>query len=377
MTNICEKRLCTGCGACLNICPKQAITMQAQEVGHIYPVIDPEKCVDCGLCQLACPADKKSFLNAPQATYAAWAKDDEEHASSTSGGAAAIFTNYVLQNGGVVYGCVYDGGFVHRRIDNLNDASKLKGSKYVHSHIEEAYKSVKADLDAGILTLFVGTPCQVAGLRGFLRGKTYENLVCADLVCHGVPSQKLFFDYVAELGIDRNHIENVTFRERQGSYLNVLRKNNAVYRKSGLEDLYYMGFYDNVFLRESCYNCEYATGKRAGDLTIGDFWGLGKEIPFEEKVVNGVSLILVCTEAGEHFLKKVSGELALFDRPLSEAIEGNWNLRRPTNRGNYEKFAARYGKMPVRKALKKSLRVRRFKSILLRAYRVYRALRHR
>lgn len=368
MDKICEKRLCTGCSACLNICAKQAITMQTQEVGHIYPVIDSAKCVDCGLCQMVCPAAQKVSLRDPKATYAAWAKDDEEHISSTSGGAAAVFTKYVLRHGGVVYGCVFDGAFAHRRINQLSDAKKLKGSKYVHSHVGEAYKSVRRDLEAGLLTLFIGTPCQVAGLRGFLRGKEYENLICADLVCHGVPSQKLLFDYLTELGIDRNDIENVTFRERKGFYLNAQLKDHEAYRASSFEDLYYMGFYDNILFRESCYNCEYATGRRVGDLTIGDFWGLGREVPFEEKVQNGVSLILACTELGERFLQSVSDELALFDRPLSEAIKGNANLNHPSNRGNYDKFAAAYNRMPLKKALKKSLRIRRLKNLLLRAY---------
>lgn len=368
MDTICEKQLCTGCGACMNICPKLAITMQTQDIGHIFPVIDPGKCVDCGLCQAVCPAGHKAVFRAPKTAYAAWAKDAGEHKSSTSGGAAAVFTNYVLLRGGVVYGCVFDGEFGHCRIDNLSDAKKLKGSKYVHSHINETYQSVKRDLLSGVLTLFIGTPCQVAGLRAFLRGKEYENLICVDLVCHGVPSQKLFFDYLKEQGIDQKDVEYVSFRESKGTYLNVRLKNNKVYRKSSFDDLYYMGFYDHILFRESCYNCEYATDTRVGDLTIGDFWGLGKEIPFEEKTTDGVSLILVCSEAGEHFLQNVGSELSLFERPVSEAIKGNANLNHPSGKGNHDRFAAMCGCMPLKKALKKNLRKRRFKNVLLKVY---------
>lgn len=368
MDTICEKQLCTGCSACMNICPKQAITMQPGDMGHIFPVIDPGKCVDCGLCQAVCPAGHKAVFRAPKTAYAAWAKDAGEHKSSTSGGAAAVFTNYVLQHGGVVYGCVFDGAVSHCRIDHLSDAKKLKGSKYVHSHINETYQSVKRDLLSGILTLFIGTPCQVAGLKAFLRGKEYENLICVDLVCHGVPPQKLFFDYLKEQGIDQKDVEYVSFRESKGFYLNVRLKNNKVYRKSSFDDLYYMGFYDNILFRESCYNCEYATDTRVGDLTIGDFWGLGREIPFDEKTTDGVSLILVCSEAGERFLQNVGSGLSLFERPVSEAIKGNANLNHPSGKGNHDRFAAAYGRMPLKKALKKNLRIRRFKNVLLKVY---------
>lgn len=368
MDTICEKQLCTGCGACMNICPKQAITMQTQDIGHIYPVIDPGKCVDCGLCHAVCPAGHKAVFRTPKTAYAAWAKDAGEHKSSTSGGAAAVFSNYVLRCGGVVYGCVFDGTVSHCRIDRLGDAKKLKGSKYVHSHINETYQSVKKDLQTGVPTLFIGTPCQVAGLKIFLCGKEYENLICVDLVCHGVPSQKLFFEYLEEQGIDQRDVESISFRESKGSYLNVRLKNNKVYRKSSFDDLYYMGFYDNILLRESCYNCEYATDTRVGDLTIGDFWGLGKEIPFEEKTTDGVSLILVCSETGERFLQNVDSALSLFERPVSEAIKGNANLNHPSRKGNHDRFAAMYGRMPLKKALKKNLRLRRFKNVLLKVY---------
>ena len=367
MELICDRHLCTGCGACLNVCPTAAITMKEKKAGHIYPVINSQKCLNCGKCQKICPVNQSVLFYNPTTAYAAWAKDDREHISSTSGGAAAVFTNFVLEKGGVVYGSVFDGKFLHKRIDNREDTAKLKGSKYVHSHTERTFKEVEADLKGERWVLYIGTPCQIAGLRCYLE-REYERLVTVDLICHGVPSQKLLFEHLKSCGVERDKIENISFRNPNGFYLTVDYADRQQYQKRNLDDLYYIAFSDNLTFRDSCYNCVYAKAVRVGDLTIGDFWGLGKEMPFEQTVKNGISVILVNSEKGRALLENCKKHLHLVERTVNEAVKGNFNLRSPSFSKNHEIFAKKYERLGCEKALKQCLRVKRMKYFILKFY---------
>lgn len=358
---ICDQSKCSGCSACANICPKGAIEMRPGKIGHIYPSIS-NMCIECGLCIKTCPVNTPVLLQKPQKTLAFWVKDKKEHSSSTSGGAAACFTNYILESGGVVYGCASlpHGVIEHIRITNKNDAYKLKGSKYVHSHINNCFSLIEKDLREGKRVLFIGLPCQVAGLRNFI--KKDDNLFSIDLICHGVPSQQVLFDYIESLGFNRNVIDTISFRENKGFYLSIYAEGKNVYHEDECSDLYYMAFNDNLNFRDSCYSCRYSTSERAGDLTIGDFWGLGSKIPFPLKTQGNVSVAFVNTEKGQFILDSCADKYVSIVRTLEEAAEGNHNLRQPSVSHNSEKFASLYGKVNIKTALKKCLWKRRLKA---------------
>lgn len=362
---VCDLNKCTGCFACANACPVGAIQMLPGKIGHLFPTI-LDKCIECNKCIKTCPVNNPVELQKPIKTLAFWIKDDEEHQTSTSGGAAACFTNYILEEGGTVYGCasLSHGVIEHIRIDKKEDAFKLKGSKYVHSHINNTYQLIKADLKSGKKVLFIGLPCQVAGLKRYI-GKENANLFAIDLICHGVPSQQVLFEYIESLGIKRDEVSVVAFREAKGSYLTIKSSGRSVYYKNECKDLYYMAFNDNLCFRDSCFTCRYSAPERVGDLTIGDFWGLGKQEPFNYTPHGHVSVVLVNNSKGELLMKSCSDKYEAVERSLDEAVAGNHNLKSPSVAPNAEKFHFLYGKVSIQRALKKCLWKRRMKAPIL------------
>ena len=362
---VCDLNKCTGCFACANACPVGAIQMLPGKIGHLFPTI-LDKCIECNKCIKTCPVNNPVELQKPIKTLAFWIKDDEEHQTSTSGGAAACFTNYILEEGGTVYGCasLSHGVIEHIRIDKKEDAFKLKGSKYVHSHINNTYQLIKADLKSGKKVLFIGLPCQVAGLKRYI-GKENANLFAIDLICHGVPSQQVLFEYIESVGIKRDEVSVVAFREAKGSYLTIKSSGRSVYYKNECKDLYYMAFNDNLCFRDSCFTCRYSAPERVGDLTIGDFWGLGKQEPFNYTPHGHVSVVLVNNSKGELLMKSCSDKYEAVERSLDEAVAGNHNLKSPSVAPNAEKFHFLYGKVSIQRALKKCLWKRRMKAPIL------------
>lgn len=367
---ICPPELCTGCGACQNICPHNAILMEKGALGHIFPCINTTNCTNCNLCKTVCPVLHQVVLVQPKSTYAAWAIDDEEHRTSSSGGIAAILAKHIVSLGGVVYGAVLDQHKIfHKRIDNKEELGKLKGSKYVHSHTELAYRQVKEDLLAQRIVLYIGLPCQIAGLKNYLK-RDYDKLYTVDMICHGIPSQGFFFEYLEkQCKILQNTITDIKFRDESGFNLKVSFNDNSIYCKSCFEDLYYMGFIEKIFYRTSCFSCSYAQSRRCGDLTIGDFWGLGVKTPFNLPVKNGISVLLVNTTKGEHIFHNIQSYTCCVERELSEAVAGNTNLRHASScPRNYYRFVRDYSHMEFCRALKRNLRIRRLKSLILRLY---------
>ncbi len=363
---ICKSSDCTGCFACVNKCPKGCITMQEDVIGHIYPTIDDDVCINCGACVRVCPANSPVTFNTPSNTYAAYALDEDERRTSSSGGAAAEFSKAVILNGGVVYGCssVFENELHHIRVETLEELTHLKGSKYVQSHINDAYKRVEEDLCADRVVLFIGTPCQVAGLKNFLC-KEFLHLITVDLICHGVPSQRLLTDH---LNVHTKPPFLVKFRDESGYALNVfnLKDFRKLYSMPHTKDLYFTGFCKNLFFRDSCYTCKYAKGERCSDITLGDFWGLGKAEPFNGTKKNGVSAILINTEKGGEFLQRLSSKLFLEERTLKEAINGNSQLKRPViAHKNHELFKVMYSKCGFKRAMYKTLGKEIFKYKIL------------
>lgn len=339
MNNICDKAQCTGCGLCAARCPKHCITMRAiGKLGHVYPVIDQGSCIDCGLCRKGCPSLVEIECRYPQKAYAAWSKDGDDYKSSTSGGAASVLTRHILDKGGVVYGCSVLPGIriEHVRIDKIEDAARLKGSKYVQSSITGVLPSIHDDVKGGRQVLFIGTPCQVAAVKRMFMQQP-DNLFLVDIICHGVPSNKWLADYISEyLKIDKDKVTSVKFRTTNAYQLCVYDGDRLLYQSRSLwqhryEDLYMDTFIDGFTNRDSCFSCHYAKPERISDITIGDFWGLGEEVDDSNIPEHryGVSCILPVTAKGAALVEAVKGSLNIYERPVTEAVNGNDQLRHP------------------------------------------------
>ena len=342
MDKICDKDICTGCGLCASICPKNSIKMVTiDKLGHLYPQIDQKKCVDCGLCKKKCPSLNTPIQTAPITAYAAIAKDNEEYHSSTSGGAASVFSRYIIERGGVVYGCavVEDDDVIdirHIRVDNIDELYRLKGSKYVQSRITESIPLLKEDIKKGYDVLFIGTPCQCAAIKK-LYNKTPDNLYLVDLICHGVPSLSLLKRHIRNV-LQNHKIITLSFREGNEYKLSLNVNTERAYCKSMLtdrfSDFYYDTFIDGVTFRESCYTCRYAKPYRCSDITIGDFWGLNKDavqdFPEHSK---GTSVLLPITDKGVDLIDATKTKLYIKERIVDEAVKGNHQLQYPINKG--------------------------------------------
>lgn len=346
---------CCGCGACINVCPKGAISMKADEQGFLFPVIDPEKCIQCGRCKTVCAFQSGAQKRAPQTVYAAMSAKDPILRTSASGGVFAAVAEAWLRQGGLVYGCAMeyrDGGLAveHVRIDRPEELPRIQGSKYVQSDTGLTFRQIRADLRAGKRVLFSGTPCQVAGLRQFLGESAQENLATVDIICHGVPSQQMFRAYIADL--EKRLGGTVTrylFRDKRdgwGMKGSVWYTNNRGKTRCRLlpskYSSYFRLFLDGDIYRESCYRCPYADSARPGDLTLGDYWGIWEEHPEYLKenggplaMEKGVSCVLVNTRQGKELLEACGQELLLLPSELERLLRQNDQLREPSRRGSH------------------------------------------
>ncbi|NLA83437.1 MAG: 4Fe-4S dicluster domain-containing protein [Clostridiales bacterium] len=311
-----SKSQCCGCTACMSVCPERAITMKPDENGFLYPVIDSSLCIECKLCKKVCSfqydVENPCTLSKPLKTYAAILKDTDFLKNSASGGAFVALAMYTLHNNGVVFGCTMNDGLKpeHICIDSFNDIHKLQGSKYVQSDLKDTYYEIKKYLKSNRLVLFTGTPCQVAGLKSYL-GKEYDNLITADLICHGVPSYSFFKSYIQWIEWKlEGKIIDFRFRIKEkcwGHGAKVVYKKNGIVKEKSIvpiESCYYYYFLKGYIYRESCYECPYAGPYRIGDFTFGDYWGIDKVHP-EVNRSNGVSLVLVNTQKGLQIINGV------------------------------------------------------------------------
>ena len=307
-----DKKGCTGCGACYNICPKNAITMQVDEEGFKYPMIDKEKCINCKLCEKICPVLNKVKKEEQELTnvIAAYTKNDEERTISSSGGIFFELADIILAKKGAIVGAGYDEKFnvVHKIIYNKEDLKELQGSKYVQSATKDTYKETKKILENGIEVLYVGTPCQIAGLKSFLQ-KDYDNLYTCDLICHGVPSPKVWQKYLSEYN---GKIQNCYFRNKDNGWncfsMKILFDNNKFKRFKMTKDDFIRLFLNNYTLRPSCYDCKFSKIPRIADISLGDFWGVeGKYAEFNDD--KGTSLILVNSEKGQELLENIKDKI--------------------------------------------------------------------
>lgn len=345
MPILANQETCTACMACLNACAKGAISFVQDNESFLQPQVDADRCVECHLCEKVCPEIQQEFYQHDAAgdVYAGWNKTDRQ--VSSSGGAFSSIARYVLAKGGVVYGSTLDENLEckHIEVTDIAGLDKLRGSKYMQSATGTTFMDVKKHLIAGKYVLFSGTPCQVSGLYSYLK-KEYPKLITMDLICHGVPSNGIFSQYVKKLknrlGQAENlRITNYEFRRRDGwgfspSISTTISNCRKIY---GIDALYMSAFDKAATFRRSCYQCHYATANRVGDFSIGDFWGLGHQgVPFKYDMTKGVSLLLVNSDKGRVIITELGEDDFYVKRTLEEAAARNHNLTKvsvsPTNR---------------------------------------------
>lgn len=329
-----DSKRCTGCGLCGDICPVQAIKMHPDNtLGHLRPVIDREKCIRCGLCERKCPSVNPVIKKEILETYAAWAKDDNVHYSSSSGGIASSIYEYTLSTGGLIVGVQMDGvSMPHFECTSSTEKiEEFKKSKYLQVNHATIYKRVLNELKAGRTVTFVGLPCHCAAMKRMAEGYD-DNLVLVDLICHGTPSFEVFSDYLGARFSGKS-ITDIKFRDpKRGEVLAVSEEGKEIYKRGYREDPFLWAFMYGDLFADSCYNCSYAGDNRVGDLTIGDFWGLGKKIPFDKKV-SRVSCVLVNTPKGKRLFENLSSLLEFEERSTEEAVEGNSQLQHAASIG--------------------------------------------
>lgn len=328
---------CTGCGACVQRCPKQCISWATKEFDFRYPRVDEATCINCGLCEKVCPIDKELKVPTAQKAYAAVHKDSSVLEKSTSGGAFTALADTIFSQGGVVYGAAMlnDMQVKHIRTENRTAFAELRSSKYLQSDTGTTYQMVEQDLKQGKVVLYSGTPCQIDGLKCFLR-KEYENLYTADIVCHGVGSQA-YFDRYMEFAKERyGKIKALRFQSKEyagwscGGGVVVVGTSNSEkkipYRD--FDNYYYSYFLSGDIYRKCCYSCKYANTKRVGDFSLGDYWGVeALNLPLQTE--NGCSLLLVNNERAKKLLETVV-DLDKVETTIEQAAHCNKQLNEPS-----------------------------------------------
>lgn len=315
--------------------------------GFIYPIIDNQKCINCGLCQKVCAYQHIQETNEPKSVYAAVSRNKSQIKKSASGGIFAALATFVLNRGGVVYGSSMERNgnkFIirHRGITSMEELPLLQGSKYVQSEIGNCYKEIRSHLVNGKIVLFSGVPCQCAGLKGYLK-TGYANLILIDIICHGVPNQQFFNDYVNYSFPKLKDISGFVFRDKsKGWELSGRIDYGQNHHKSVIAGTssYYTLFLDAQIYRKSCYSCKYASPQRPGDITIGDYWGIQKEHPeliayHKLNIQNGVSCIITNTEKGDAIIAEACDLITLFPSTYSKVANRNGQLVHPSQEGRF------------------------------------------
>lgn len=291
---------CYGCGACFNVCPADAIAMKENADGFFEPVVDENRCISCGKCRQVCPSVNCQYPNEQEPDIYAFAAEEKILYDSSSGGIFTFLAEHILKLRGYVVGAAYDSEFRvnHIIIHDVEELDKIRRSKYLQSSIGNTFQKTKAFLEQGSYVLYSGCPCQIAGLLRFL-GKEYDNLYTVDLICHGVPSPKLFQEHLNNSFGGIESIKDIEFRSREGwaSLFRVKSENGDVRTLYNHNSVYMQSFLQNINLRASCFMCQYNRLPRQGDMTIGDLWSAGSlNLSFDYK--KGVSVVLINNKKG-------------------------------------------------------------------------------
>ena len=331
MVHIEKKENCCGCHACAQICPKHCITMRADTEGFLYPQVDATACIHCGACEKVCPILQSSPEpkdKSPKA-FAAINLDEKVRAQSSSGGVFSLLAEQTIFKGGVVFGAAMSENqhkVCHIAVETLEGLAALRGSKYLQSEIGTTYSQAKEALQSGREVLFSGTPCQIEGLRSFLQ-KDYPNLLCADVICHGVPSPRTWNVYLSE--IERAVGQKatwITFRKKSPGWkhysMHIQFPNGKVFSKDNRDSPYMRAFLQDVSIRPSCYACRFKKLNHVSDITLADYWGIQNQYPDMDDD-KGTSLVLVHSEKGQQRMDALRDSLRLQEVPVTQALKPN------------------------------------------------------
>lgn len=336
---------CSGCGLCAHMCPHHAITMTVAADGFAYPKIDSTICTDCGVCKAVCPFNESTELTAKTTEAYGLKHSESVRKESSSGGFFTLLSDYVLQNGGVIYGAVWteDYTVTHIRADNAADRDRMRGSKYVQSDISGIFQSLKVDVSAGKLALFTGTPCQCAAVLQLFGKKRPDNLLVMDVICHGVLPKSLFDEYLAYIrkkNPDKT-IESINLRDKRYGWqsVGIGFTDGSVYHSA--QDYFYKVYAMHALQRPSCFSCACARQTRFSDFTVGDFWGIQKSHP-ELYDDLGVSLVLVNTHRAKQLMPKLAENVEAVQVAEETYLPFQPNLCNPTRYGKRAKEFKNY-----------------------------------
>lgn len=356
MIKIVNKQDCCGCSACVQRCPKHCITLKEDGEGFLYPHVNSDECIDCGLCEKVCPELHHGERHIPLEVYAAKNKDESIRMQSSSGGIFTLLAEKVIQEGGVVFGAAFDANWevMHTYAETMEGLVDFRGSKYMQSRIGTAYQDAEYFLKQGRKVLFNGSPCQIKGLKLFLR-KNYDNLIAVDFICHGVPSPKVWREYLKEtiarksgknsvlpypipckIGIDTVDFRSKSTGWKKYSFALTLSetsvegvKNTVLLSSVFSENPFMRAFLADLILRPSCYSCPSKSGRSGSDLTIADYWAIPQVAPeFDDD--KGVSLVLVQTEKGKSFYQSLKEKTTFIVTSYQEAQGANGGFKEKT-----------------------------------------------
>ena len=352
---------CSGCGACEQICPKSAISMQPNDEGFLYPQVNSELCVECKFCEKNCPVlnVKTSTDFSERKVYAAICKNEKLRLESSSGGIFTVLAEKIINDGGVVFGAEFDADFSvkHGWTDSICGLERFRGSKYLQSRTENTFLECRKFLDDGRKVLYTGTPCQIAGLKAFLK-KDYRNLFTVDVICHGVPSPALWQKYIEFCEKkSASRIVKTSFRRKNDGWkmysLSFTFANGNEYIRSMAKDKYLRLFLKDNALRESCYQCSFRKDSHMADITIADFWGIEDVLPefFDNK---GTSLVIIQNEKGDEFFADVKDLCRYKEVGFCEGIKSNLSyLKSPVRSKKRDSFYKNFEKSSINTLYKK------------------------
>lgn len=336
MPNLANISECVGCTACMNVCPKNCIQMQKDLNGFLYPEINTDKCINCFQCENVCPIlNNVEILNESPDAYAAFSLNDNIRKESSSGGIFSEIAKIIIEKNGVIYGAAYNKNFevYHCKINKIDELNKLRGAKYSESILGYCFSNIQENLKSGQYVLFSGTPCQIAGLKSFLK-KDYDTLFCVDFVCHGIPSPiawKSYIKYRTEIDSNGEYPCNINLRSKETGwsnyqYSNVFQyKNGYQHAELSTDSLYMKLFVNDYISRESCENCKFKGYDRVSDFTLGDFWGVWDIVP-EMDDNKGTSVVLIHSEKAKSLWKIIKPNVKFQSVTINQTAEQNQSM---------------------------------------------------
>ncbi len=341
-----NKEECCGCSACSQICPQNCIDMNQDCEGFFYPTVDKDKCIDCHLCEKVCPSISKTSFESEQKAIVAY-NTSEDRLVSSSGGIFSLLAKKIITDGGIVYGAVYDNNWLvkHAKCERVEELDKLRGSKYLQSSNEGVFSELKEYLLAGKKVLYVGTACQVTGLKTFLR-KEYSNLFTVDVLCHGVPSPGVWERYIKYLQNKyQSKISEISFRDKVTGWKNysftVKFESGYTYTEKFNKNPFMRLFLGNTILRPACHLCKYKSLNRSSDLTIGDAWGVENIYP-EMDDNKGASVVVIHNSKGRTMIESISNQIIKKECDVDKILPKSSDSRHPVKAGKGRKLAFLY-----------------------------------